>query len=117
MVNLRRAGTRSASSASIQISRFAGTRNEIGGYIDAAKKYRWQPVWAGAANATPSGKLTRECWETIRDMIVNAAKKAGKFMVYKGGKDDGKGTRSGFGHIGNKQVPRPKGAPPPHEIF
>jgi hypothetical protein len=32
-------------------------------------------------------------------------------------KDDGKGTKSGFGHIGNKQVPRPKGAPPPHEIF
>ena len=31
-----------------------------------------------AANATPSGKLTRESWETIRDMIVGAAKKAGK---------------------------------------
>ena len=42
------------------------------------KKYGWQPVWAGAANATPSGKLTRETWETIRDMIVDAAKKAGK---------------------------------------
>jgi microcystin degradation protein MlrC len=60
------------------VPRFTGTRNEIGGYIDAVKKYGWQPVWAGAANATPSGKLTRECWETIRDMIVNAAKKAGK---------------------------------------
>ena len=35
-------------------------------------------MWAGAANATPSGKLTRECWETIRDMIVDAARKAGK---------------------------------------
>ena len=32
-------------------------------------------MWAGAANATPSGKLTRETWETIRDMIVNAAGK------------------------------------------
>ena len=31
-----------------------------------------------AANATPSGKLTRETWETIRDKIVDAAKKAGK---------------------------------------
>jgi microcystin degradation protein MlrC len=60
------------------VPRFTGTRNEIGGYIDAAARYGWQPVWLGAANATPSGKLTRECWETIRDMIVNGARKAGK---------------------------------------
>ncbi|TAJ36326.1 MAG: M81 family peptidase [Reyranella sp.] len=60
------------------VPRFTGTRNEVGGYIDSVKKYGWQPVWAGAANATPSGKLTKECWETIRDMIVGAAKKAGK---------------------------------------
>ena len=58
------------------VPRFTGTRNEIGGYIDAAKTYGWQPVWAGAANATPSGKLTRETWETIRDMIVTAAQEA-----------------------------------------
>ena len=60
------------------VPRFTGTKNEIGGYIDAVKTYGWQPVWAGAANATPSGKLTKETWETIRDMIVNAARKAGK---------------------------------------
>src|SRR5260370_9242279 len=60
------------------VPRFMGTRNEIGGYIDAAKKYGWQPGWAGAANATPPGRLTRECRETIRDMIVNAARQAGK---------------------------------------
>jgi microcystin degradation protein MlrC len=60
------------------VSRFAGTRNEVGGYIDAAKKYGWEPVWGGAANATPSGTLTKETWEHIRDMIVGAAKKAGK---------------------------------------
>ncbi|UYN97124.1 MAG: M81 family metallopeptidase [Enhydrobacter sp.] len=60
------------------VPRFTGTRNEIGGYIDSAATYGWQPVWAGAANATPSGKLTKETWETIRDMIVGAASKAGK---------------------------------------
>jgi microcystin degradation protein MlrC len=60
------------------VPRFTGTRNEIGGYIDAAKTYGWQPIWAAAANATPSGKLTRECWETIRDRIVEATNKAGK---------------------------------------
>ncbi len=60
------------------VPRFTGTRNEVGGYIDSVKKYGWEPVWAGAANATPSGKLTKETWEHIRDMIVDAAKKAGK---------------------------------------
>ena len=60
------------------VPRFTGTKNEVGGYIDAAKKYGWEPVWAVAANATPSGKLTKECWETIRDKILDAARKAGK---------------------------------------
>ncbi|MBV8392089.1 MAG: M81 family metallopeptidase [Alphaproteobacteria bacterium] len=57
---------------------FKGTRNEVGGYIDSANKYGWEPVFGAAANATPSGKLTRETWETIRDKIVGAAKAAGK---------------------------------------
>ena len=60
------------------VPRFTGTRNELGGYIDSANKLGWQPVWAGAANATPSGKLTKECWETIRDRIVGAARLAGE---------------------------------------
>jgi microcystin degradation protein MlrC len=60
------------------VGRFKGTRNEVGGYIDAAAEYGWEPVFAVAANATPSGTLTRETWETIRDRILDAAKKAGK---------------------------------------
>ena len=60
------------------VPRFTGTKNEVGGYIDSVEKYGWEPVWGAAANATPSGTLTKECWETIRDMIVGAAKKAGK---------------------------------------
>ncbi|MBN9089513.1 MAG: M81 family metallopeptidase [Reyranella sp.] len=60
------------------VPRFKGTRNEVGGYIDSADKYGWTPVYAAAANATPSGALTRETWETIRDKILDAAKKAGK---------------------------------------
>ena len=39
------------------VPRFTGTRNEIGGYIDAVKAHGWEPIWAAAANATPSGKL------------------------------------------------------------
>jgi microcystin degradation protein MlrC len=60
------------------VPRFRGTREEIGGYIDCVEKYGWRPVWTCAANATPSGKLTKQCWETIRDKIVNATKQAGK---------------------------------------
>ncbi len=60
------------------VPRFTGTKNEVGGYIDSVKKYGWEPVWAAAADATPSGKLTKETWEHIRDLILNAAKKAGK---------------------------------------
>jgi microcystin degradation protein MlrC len=60
------------------VPRFTGTKNEVGGYIDSVKKYGWEPVWATAANATPSGKLTKETWEHIRDLILDAAKKAGK---------------------------------------
>jgi hypothetical protein len=32
--------------------------------------------------------------------------------------DDPKGKdKTGYGHIGNKDVPRPEGAPKPHQIF
>ena len=60
------------------VPKFKGTKNEMGGYIDCAASYGWQPVYAVAANATPSGTLTRETWETIRDIILNTARKAGK---------------------------------------
>jgi microcystin degradation protein MlrC len=59
-------------------SRFRGTRTEIGGLLDYADRAGWELVPAVAANATPSGKLTRECWETIRDRIVARAREAGR---------------------------------------
>src|SRR5205823_4123898 len=34
------------------VTRFKGTKNEVGGYIDSIAKYGWQPVWGAAANAT-----------------------------------------------------------------
>lgn len=60
------------------VPKFKGTRNEMGGYIDSAARYGWQPVYAVAANATPSGTLTKETWETIRDIILDTVRKAGK---------------------------------------
>ncbi|CAN5376500.1 M81 family metallopeptidase [soil metagenome] len=59
------------------VPKFKGTKNEIGGYIDAASQFGWQPIYAVAANATPSGKLTKETWETIRDKIADTARTAG----------------------------------------
>ena len=58
--------------------RFRGTRTEIGGLLDHAERAGWELVHGVAANATPSGKLTRETWETIRDRIVARARDAGK---------------------------------------
>ena len=52
------------------VPRFRGTRTEIGGLIDYAARAGWELVPAVAANATPSGKLSRDTWETIRDMIL-----------------------------------------------
>lgn len=60
------------------VPRFKSTRNEVGGYIDSVAKYGWEPVYAAAANATPSGTLTRETWETIRDKILVAARNTGR---------------------------------------
>ena len=60
------------------VPRFRGTRTEIGGLIDYAGPAGWELVPAVAANATPSGKLTRETWETIRDLILAHARKAGR---------------------------------------
>jgi microcystin degradation protein MlrC len=58
------------------IERFRDTRTEIGGLIDYAAAAGWELVPALAANATPSGKLTRETWETIRDLIIASARRA-----------------------------------------
>ena len=60
------------------VPRFRGTRTEIGGLIDYAARAGWELVPSVAANATPSGKLSRDTWETIRDMILAQAHKAGK---------------------------------------
>ncbi len=35
----------------------------------------------------------------------------------RGRRDTQDKDKAGYGHIGNKEVPRPKGAPPPHQIF
>ncbi len=54
------------------LSEFKGTSTELGGFIDAAEEYVWAPVPAIAANATPSGKVTAQCWAMLQEAVFTA---------------------------------------------
>ena len=56
---------------------YPGTNTEVAGFLDGAKRYGWEQVLSVVADATPSGKVTRECYETIAAEIVEAAARAG----------------------------------------
>lgn len=58
---------------------YAGTNTEIAGFMDACKTYGWEPVLAVAADATPSGKVTREAFDTISGYILEAIESKGPF--------------------------------------
>jgi microcystin degradation protein MlrC len=53
-------------------ARFRDTATELGGFLDAADRYGWEVVPAIAANATPSGKVTAECWAMLQQAILDA---------------------------------------------
>jgi microcystin degradation protein MlrC len=55
---------------------FPGTNTEIAGFLDGAKRHGWEPVLSTVADATPSGKLTRDCYETVAGEIVADARRA-----------------------------------------
>lgn len=59
------------------LAQFKETSTELGGFIDAAQEYGWLMVPAIAANATPSGKVTAECWEMLQDAVFEAIKTQG----------------------------------------
>lgn len=54
---------------------YAGTNTEVAAFLDGCKKYGWQAVPTVVGDATPSGKLTRDCYEAIAGEIVEAAKR------------------------------------------
>lgn len=50
----------------------AGTKTEIAGHLVAAERFGWllsQPV---AASATPSGKVTADCWATLQRLVYES---------------------------------------------
>ena len=58
---------------------FRGTATEMGAFIDAAEKHGWELVHSVAADATPSGKVTREAFEAIAGTIEDALRDQGPF--------------------------------------
>jgi microcystin degradation protein MlrC len=57
---------------------FKGTNTEIAAFLDGCAKHGWEPVLSVAADATPSGKLTKDCYETVAGEIISDVEKAGK---------------------------------------
>jgi microcystin degradation protein MlrC len=58
---------------------YTGTNTEIAGFMDSCEKYGWEPVLAVAADATPSGKVTREAFDTVTGHILEAIETRGPF--------------------------------------
>ena len=57
---------------------YRGTATELGSFFDAATKYGWELIHPIAADATPSGKVTREAYETIAGEILAPIEKGPK---------------------------------------
>ena len=55
----------------------AGTNTEIAGFLDACARHGWEPVLAIAADATPSGRVTREAFDEISGHILKTLDDAG----------------------------------------
>jgi microcystin degradation protein MlrC len=56
-----------------------GTNSELGGFLEVAEREGWRTRFAVAADATPSGKLTPECWAHIKRAILDAVDRQGPF--------------------------------------
>ncbi len=51
---------------------YRGTQTEMAAFFDACPRHGWTPVPVLAADATPSGKVTRHAFETFTDEILAA---------------------------------------------
>ena len=61
------------------LSQFSGTRTEVAAIADVAKKYRWDLFPVVYADATPSGKVTREAFDHVTGLLLNALEQDGPF--------------------------------------
>ncbi len=56
---------------------YTGTNTEIAGFIDACEGHGWDPVFAVAGDATPSGKVTAEAYDAIAGCIFKTIEEQG----------------------------------------
>lgn len=56
---------------------YEGTNTEIAGFLDACGRYGWEPVLSVVADATPSGKVTKEAFDTITGAMLATIDKFG----------------------------------------
>jgi microcystin degradation protein MlrC len=60
-------------------ARLAGTRSEIAAFLDARDRHAWDVVHPIYADATPSGRVTREAFEYVSERIVACLQHQGPF--------------------------------------
>lgn len=56
---------------------YTGTNTEIAGFMDACESHGWDPIFAVAGDATPSGKVTTEAYDTIAGCIFETIEEQG----------------------------------------
>ena len=57
---------------------FEGVRTEMGGFIDGCKEAGAEMVPVIAASAVPSGPVTHDMWNYVKDLIIQGIRDAGK---------------------------------------
>ena len=60
-------------------AKLGATRSEMAAFLDAAKEYGWCVAHPIYANATPSGRVTRDAFETVTGEILAALQGEGPF--------------------------------------
>ena len=60
-----------------ELDQLRGTATEIAGFLDACDGYGWEPVNAVFADATPSGKVSRDAFDHVSNCIVKTAQECG----------------------------------------
>lgn len=58
-------------------AKYAGTKTEVAAFLDGCKRHGWEAIPVVAADATPSGKLTKDVYEHVVGRILDGIASAG----------------------------------------
>ena len=59
------------------VSAYGRTRTEIAAFLDACRRHDWQPVLSVVGDATPSGAVTQEAFDTIARHMIETIDREG----------------------------------------